>query len=219
MTQSEIIQHVHHPDSVLPPVWPCDTPNASDRQTCWSAEQLHRVTGCRTFKSYQNLLQDTCDGKFVGTDKFPKSLGTYTTVNKAPRGGPIARTQYRYLDKVHVDIGFGDTMSIGRYRYVLVFVNQATRYNWTFGLNTLTSTNIIEAFNLFKAEAGGFAKMFRTDCNEKLFGTAIKTHLTSQNSNVTHAPAGRQSSNGLIESHWKTMVHMSCAYLTNKQMP
>ena len=34
-----------------------------------------------------------------------------------------------------------------------------------------------------------------------------------------HAAAGRQSSNGLIESHWKTMVHMSRAYLTEKQMP
>ena len=34
-----------------------------------------------------------------------------------------------------------------------------------------------------------------------------------------HAAAGRQSSNGLAESHWKTMVHMSRAYLTEKQMP
>ncbi len=25
--------------------------------------------------------------------------------------------------------------------------------------------------------------------------------------------------NGLVESHWKIMVHMSCAYLTEKQMP
>ena len=34
-----------------------------------------------------------------------------------------------------------------------------------------------------------------------------------------HAAAGRQSSNGLVESHWKTMVRMSRAYLTKKQMP
>ena len=100
-----------------------------------------------------------------------------------------------------------------------MFVDQATRYNWTFGLKTLTSADIIEAFNLFKAKAGGFAMMFRTNCDEKLFGTAIKTHLTSQNSDVTHALAGRQSSIGLVESHWKTMVHMSRAYLTDKQMP
>jgi hypothetical protein len=100
-----------------------------------------------------------------------------------------------------------------------VFIDQATRYNWTFGLKTLTSANIIKAFNLFKVKARGFTKMFCTDCNEKLFGTTIKTHLTSQNSDVTHAPAGCQSSNGLVESHWKTMVHMSRAYLTDKQMP
>ena len=34
-----------------------------------------------------------------------------------------------------------------------------------------------------------------------------------------HAAAGRQSSNGLVESHWKTMINVSRAYLTKKQMP
>jgi hypothetical protein len=36
---------------------------------------------------------------------------------------------------------------------------------------------------------------------------------------VVAAPAKRQSSNGLVESHWKVMVHMARAYLTEKQMP
>jgi hypothetical protein len=31
--------------------------------------------------------------------------------------------------------------------------------------------------------------------------------------------AKQQSTNGLVESHWKTMVHMARAYLTKKQMP
>ncbi len=36
---------------------------------------------------------------------------------------------------------------------------------------------------------------------------------------VVAAPAKRQSSNGLVESHWKIMDHMARAYLTERQMP
>ena len=52
-----------------------------------------------------------------------------------------------------------------------------------------------------------------------MFGNVIKRHLTSQGLDIMHAAAGRQSSNGLVESHWETLVHMPCAYLTEKQMP
>jgi hypothetical protein len=38
-------------------------------------------------------------------------------------------------------------------------------------------------------------------------------------SKVVAAPAKWQLSNGLVELHWKTMVHMAHAYLTEKQMP
>jgi hypothetical protein len=38
-------------------------------------------------------------------------------------------------------------------------------------------------------------------------------------SKIVAAPTKHQSSNGLVESHWKVMVHMACAYLTEKQMP
>jgi hypothetical protein len=44
-------------------------------------------------------------------------------------------------------------------------------------------------------------------------------HLIDNNSNIIVAAAGHQSSNGLVELHWKIMVHMARAYLTKKQMP
>jgi hypothetical protein len=43
--------------------------------------------------------------------------------------------------------------------------------------------------------------------------------LHSNHSSIAATPAGRQSANGLVESHWKIIVHMSRAYLTEKQMP
>ena len=52
-----------------------------------------------------------------------------------------------------------------------------------------------------------------------LFEKRIRDHLIDNNSNVVAAAACHQLANGLVESHWKTMVHMSRAYLTKKQMP
>ena len=86
-------------------------------------------------------------------------------------------------------------------------------------MKTLSKTATKEAFDLFRAEADGLAKGFRCDCDSKLFGHAIKTHLTSQHLDIVHTAAGCQLSNGLVESHRKTMVHISCTYLTEKQTP
>ena len=155
----------------------------------------------------------------MDTGKFPLSLGSYVTIPKARRGKPIDRRAYKYLDKVLVNIGFCDTITIGDACYVLMPVDRATRFNWVFTLKTLSKSDIKEAFDLFRSEAGAFAKCFRCDCEPKLFGHSIKMYLTSQQPDIMHAAADSQSSNGLVESHWKTMVHMSRAYLTKKQMP
>jgi hypothetical protein len=60
---------------------------------------------------------------------------------------------------------------------------------------------------------------FWSDCDTKLFRSKIREHLLDNASNIVAAAAGRQSANGLVESHWKVMVHMARAYLTEKQMP
>ncbi len=58
--------------------------------------------------------------------------------------------------------------------------------------------------------------MLYCDCDAKLFGHKISYYLINNNSKVVAAPAKRQSANGLVESHWKVMVHMARAYLTKK---
>ena len=80
-------------------------------------------------------------------------------------------------------------------------MDQATRYNWVLALKTLSSADILEAFNLFCSQAGRFDRCFRADCDEKLFGRAIKSYLTENGSDIIAAAADRQSSNGLVESH------------------
>ncbi|KAL7527259.1 hypothetical protein ACHAWF_003100, partial [Thalassiosira exigua] len=118
-----------------------------------------------------------------------------------------------------MDIAFGDCLSVGGTRYALILVDRACRYNWVFRLKSLSSEEIIGALKSFRAEAGRLATLFRCDCDEKLFGSAIWSFLHAGNSCVEAAPSGWQSANGLVESHWKTMVYMSRTYLTEKQMP
>jgi hypothetical protein len=62
---------------------------------------------------------------------------------------------------------------------------------------------------LFWAAAGALACCFYCDCNAKLFGLAISEYLIDNNLKVIPAPAKWQSSNDLVESHWKIMVHMA----------
>ena len=118
-----------------------------------------------------------------------------------------------------MDIAFGDCISVGGYRFALILVDRATRYNWAFGLKTLSFDCILLALCLFRAAAGFLARCFYCDCDPKLFGQAISEYLVNNSSKVVAAPTKCQSSNGLVESHWKVMVHMARAYLTEKQMP
>ncbi len=52
-----------------------------------------------------------------------------------------------------MDIAFGDCVSVGGYRFALILVDRATRYNWAFGLKTLSSSCILLTLRLFRAAA------------------------------------------------------------------
>ena len=170
--------------------------------------------GCRKFRNYKHILDVSRGGEWIDGGEFPMSLGLFATIPKAKRGAPLDRTSYRFLDGVHTDIAFGDCVSVGGYRYALIVVNCATRYNWAFGLKTLFSECILAALRLFRAAASSLARCFSCDCDPILFGR-ISDYLVDNSSKVVAAPAKRQSSNGLVESHWKII----CTYLTEKQMP
>jgi hypothetical protein len=117
-----------------------------------------------------------------------------------------------------MDIGLGDCLPVGGFCYALILVDCATQYNWTFGLKFLSSDNILSPLCLLQASAGSLARCFYWNCNAKLFCTTILEYLIDNNSKLVATPAKHQLSNGLVELHWKMMVHMARAYMTEKQM-
>jgi hypothetical protein len=85
------------------------------------------------------------------------AVSLYATIPKAKQGGTLDRSKYCYLNAIHMDIAFGDCVSIGGFQYALILVDRTTHYNWTFGLKDLSSDSIILALCLFCALAGSLA--------------------------------------------------------------
>ena len=126
-------------------------------KTHWTSEELYCVLGCRRFRNYKHILQTSLDGQWIDGGEFPLALGSYATIPKAQCGGAIDRTHSCFLDIVHLDIVFGDCVSVGGFRYTLVLVDRATCYNWVYGLKDLSADSILLALRNFKADAGSYA--------------------------------------------------------------
>jgi hypothetical protein len=187
----------------------------------WKPEELHCITSCCCFWNYNHIIKASQDSKLINNGEFPISLGSYTTIPKASRGKTIDCYHSQYLDIIHVKFAFGDCAYIGSFKYALIFVDHATCYNWTFGLKLFKHDDILASFMAFRDKSGLFAKQFQCNCDKKLFGSGVRSFLFCHlnNSSITASPAGCQSSNGLVKSHWKIMVHTPHAYLMEKQMP
>jgi hypothetical protein len=134
-----------------------------------------------------------------------------------PQGKSIKK-RYRYLNKVHMDIIVGDCMALGGIRYALLLVDVSTRYSWIFGMNSLTSTEVIAALEAFCKFADRVPKRFHSDSDKTLIGGRALKWIRKQKSKIIATPAGRQSSNGLVEHTWRTIMQMARSYITKKQV-
>lgn len=148
---------------------------------------------------------------------MPQMLGDFRTINNPRKGRPLTRRR-KYLDTVHLDIVYGDCLGLGGFRYAMVLVDVATRFCWVFGMSTLTSTDIIGALVQFQIAAGGLATTFHADFDHKLIGGAALKWIQKHDCKIIAAPRGRQSSNGMVEHTWQTLLRMSRSYITEKQV-
>jgi hypothetical protein len=208
------------PDSL-----PCDKPpSASPSIQRFNEQQLHRYFGFRHLKNWldlENTGQETI--KVIKGNERPMELGDVANIRYSRRNTtPIPRPA-EYLRTVHMDIGYGDCVSIGGFRYVLLLVDRATRFQWIYGLRTMTQDNIIAALEKFHADAGGLPHKIYTDFDPKLMAGDTEqwllTKIPDQPCRVSAAPSGRQNENGLVERAWQTTVNMARAYITDMQMP
>ena len=207
-----------HPDPTsLPPIRPENTPAPCESRTLFDPLKLHKIFGCRRFKNQQHIIAASQNATLLKTGEFPVSLGSFTTIPNPP-AGKTSKKRRKYLDKVHLDIVFGDCMSLGGYTHALLLVDSATRYSWIYGLASLTSASIIDALQQFHAHATRLPTVFHTDFDTKLIGGETLRWILSHQSNIIASPAYRHSSNGLVERTWRTLITMARAYITEKQV-
>ncbi len=99
-----------------------------------------------------------------------------------------------------------------------MLVDVGTRYTWVYGLPSLSSSDIIAALVKFRVAAGQLPKTFHSDFDKKLMGGQALRWINDNQSRIKAAPARRQSSNGLVERTWQTLVGMARSYITEKQV-
>ncbi|KAL7549847.1 hypothetical protein ACHAWF_013106, partial [Thalassiosira exigua] len=208
---------LHADPQSLPDVRPCNTPAACESRTKFETLKLHRIFGCRKFKNYKHLTSASANGTLLHSGELPPSLGDFATIANPPRGKPIKKHR-RYLDKVHMDIVYGDCLALGGFRYALLLVDVATRYCWIYGMTSLTSPQVVASLEAFKSDAEGVPRKFHCDFDRKLMGGAALRWINTEGSKVIAANASRQSSNGLVERTWRSIVQMARAYVTEKQV-
>eukprot|EP00956_Cyclotella_meneghiniana_P020999 scaffold37679_cov76-Cyclotella_meneghiniana.AAC.13 len=214
---SKTLQSLHSNPDNLPPVPPACTPGPAECRTTFDPLKLHRIFGCRRFRNQQHVIAASSNAKLIKQGELPTTLGDYATMNKPDKGKPLTKPR-KYLDKVHMDIVFGDCLSLGGYRYALLLVDVATRYCWIYGMQALTSNEIISCFEQFVSAAGDVPKCFHSDFDKKLIGGKALRWIQEHKSRIIASPSQRQSSNGLVERTWQTLVRMARAYITEKQV-
>jgi len=163
----------------------------------------------------RHLTDAANNATLLSSGELPPTLGTFATIQNPPKGKPIKRHR-KYLDKVHMDIIFGDCVALGGFRYGILLVDVATRYAWFYGITSLASNEIINALEQFKADAGGVPGRFHSDFDTKLIDGKTLRWILHNKSNIIAAPAKRQSSNGLVKRTWQTVLCMARAYITDK---
>ena len=93
-----------------------------------------------------------------------------------------------------------------------------TRYCWIYRISSLSSTSITSEIEHFKVDAGRLPHRFHSDFDRKLIGGNALQWILSNGSNIIAAPAGRQSSNRLVERTWITLTQMAQAFIAEKQV-
>ena len=121
-----MLNKLHSIPTDIPEVRPRNTPAACENRTTFDTLKLHKIFGCRRFCNQQHLAQSSANAKLISTDELPANLGSFATITNPPAGKLSCRRR-KYLDKVHMDIVFGDCQSLGGFRYALILVDVATR--------------------------------------------------------------------------------------------
>jgi hypothetical protein len=152
--------------------------------------------------------------------KSDPSLPPYdlTTIDRNNKGKTLALPRH-YLEKVGIDIRFGHNDSPGGFKYSLLIVDYNTRHNFIYGLQAITGEDIHNALLAFFIEARSIPGTIHCDSDTKFLAGSARQLILECGIRLQAALGGRQSQNGLAESHWKHIVRVARFLLVDQCMP
>jgi hypothetical protein len=202
-------------EAVLPTHYVPETSCAAESR--YSTAELHRLFGCRKFD--YGILPYLGDGLHVTTDREPPlTIGDTVNINRGARGGPVPKPP-RARHTIGADIGYGEGIGPGGFKYCLFLVDLATRYTWVYGLSDLSGDCIVDALWRFFVDAGGFPKRFRCDFDRRFLHGKVGRLLRSHGVKIGASPPYRHSQNGAVERNWNTAVEMGRSFLAEANLP
>jgi hypothetical protein len=155
----------------------------------------------------------------VTTDREPPlTIGDTVNINRGSRGGPVTKPPCA-RHTINANIGYGEGVGPGGYKYCLFLVNLATRYTWVFGLTDLSGDCVVDAMRRFFVGAGGFPRRFRCDFDRCFLHGKVGQLLCSHGVKIGASPPYRHSQNGAIERNWNTAVEMGRSFLAKANLP
>ena len=104
-----------------------------------------------------------------------------------------------------MDIGYGDTVTPGGHKYVLLIVDCKTRFSYLFGLKDTKANSIVQALKELHVLTGKLPSTIYTDFDPKISSQKVLNYCFTHNSNLLACPEGQQNQNGLVEKngkHW-----------------
>ena len=92
------------------------------------------------------------------------------------------------LEVVGMDIGYGDDVSVGGYKYVLILVDQCTRQSFVYGMQGSSGSDVSEALWRFFVDAGSFPKTLQCDFDSRIISGKAASLLRSHGTHIRAAP-------------------------------
>ena len=83
----------------------------------------------------------------------PPTLGDFSIIPNITKEKPTIHPT-KLLQRVHMEIGFGDCVALGEHRYVLRLVDRETRYIWTYCMWVLSGVDVIQALQKISTVCG-----------------------------------------------------------------
>ena len=167
--------------------------SSAPKVTRLTTHELHSMLGSRSLKNWKDVDEISLPTvQIANTGAIPLELGDVTNMKSARRNKtPIPRPR-NFLDVVHCDLAYGDCATIGGVRYVLMIVDRATRYTWTYGLKSLVQEEIIKGFVKLKLAMGKLPKRVYADFDHRLLSGLTEKYLNEHDCSILGAPASRQ---------------------------